>query len=113
MASSNRSVALAALVVVASGWPGALSYCQSLSLAGRTDWRLPTVKDLQTIVEEQVAGPSIDLVAFPGTPAEWFWTSTPTAQPHGFAWGVSFTDGYSTPNAVTSLFQVRCVVDQP
>lgn len=32
-------------------WAGALSYCESLDQAGETDWRLPNVKELQSIVD--------------------------------------------------------------
>ncbi|WP_339389835.1 DUF1566 domain-containing protein [Vibrio neptunius] len=32
-------------------FPEALSYCQNLSLAGRSDWRLPNIKELQSIVD--------------------------------------------------------------
>ncbi|WP_432735289.1 DUF1566 domain-containing protein [Maridesulfovibrio sp. FT414] len=32
-------------------WEEALAYCENLSLAGRSDWRLPNVKELQSIVD--------------------------------------------------------------
>jgi hypothetical protein len=32
-------------------WRNALAYCENLSLAGRTDWRLPGAKELQSIVD--------------------------------------------------------------
>ncbi|MDG3085935.1 DUF1566 domain-containing protein [Vibrio hannami] len=31
-------------------WPTALSYCENLNLAGRSNWRLPNAKELQSIV---------------------------------------------------------------
>ncbi|MDV7103389.1 DUF1566 domain-containing protein [Vibrio sp. TH_r3] len=36
---------------MAMNWPVALSYCENLTLANRTDWRLPNVKELQSIVD--------------------------------------------------------------
>jgi hypothetical protein len=32
-------------------WEAALAYCEGLSLAGHTDWRLPNAKELQSIVD--------------------------------------------------------------
>lgn len=32
-------------------WADALKYCQDLSLAGRSDWRLPNAKELQSLVD--------------------------------------------------------------
>ncbi|MDC5851785.1 DUF1566 domain-containing protein [Vibrio europaeus] len=32
-------------------FPQALAYCENLELAGRSDWRLPSVKELQSIVD--------------------------------------------------------------
>ena len=32
-------------------WKAALAYCEDLSLAGHTDWRLPNAKELQSIVD--------------------------------------------------------------
>lgn len=31
-------------------WPAALEYCERLELAGQEDWRLPSIKELQSIV---------------------------------------------------------------
>lgn len=35
----------------AMDWPSALAYCESLELAGKTNWRLPNAKELQSIVD--------------------------------------------------------------
>src|SRR4051794_36761725 len=56
-------------------WAAAASYCQTLSLSGG-NWRLPSLPELETIVDDSRNTPSIDPVAFPGTPAEGFWTSS-------------------------------------
>jgi hypothetical protein len=93
----------------AATWLDALGSCDALTLGGSADWRLPTVKELLSIVEDTAINPSIDVGAFPGTPAEWYWASTPSLAPPTYAWTVSFTDGFDTPAAVTQRYLFRCV----
>jgi len=80
----------------ASIFTDAATYCQDLSLGGfSSGWRLPTVKELQSIVNRRtVVPPAIDQVAFPSTPSNWVWSSSAYAgdSPHGI-WGVNFYDG--------------------
>jgi hypothetical protein len=56
-------------------------------------WRLPNVKELQTLIDRSQTAPSIDTSAFPGTPLYWFWTSTPVVGNEAFAWVVFFRSG--------------------
>jgi hypothetical protein len=88
----------------------AASYCSALGLSGAT-WRLPKMKELVTIVDFSVASPAptIDSTAFPGTPANDFWSATPYAGAQGNAWFVSFNTGYSDYSAVLVAKNVRCV----
>lgn len=43
----------------------ALTYCEDLSWAGFTDWRLPTAYELMTLMKTDEAGSYLDEVAFP------------------------------------------------
>jgi len=45
-------------------------------LGGHSDWRLPTVEELRSIVEECREAPSINIAIFPDTPWSGFWTAT-------------------------------------
>jgi hypothetical protein len=89
-------------------WANAKAYCAGLSLNG-TGWRLPTIKELQTIVDESQTNPSIDTTAFPSTPAQSFWSSSPLAGSSSNAWLVDFSFGYTNNNDVSSASLVRCV----
>jgi drug/metabolite transporter superfamily protein YnfA len=89
-------------------WATAKTYCAGLSLFG-IGWRLPTAKELQTIVDESRAIPSIDPTAFPSTPSNVFWSSSRLAGSPSFAWCVQFNYGYASNFAVSVPNYVRCV----
>lgn len=91
-------------------WADAKAYCQSLSLAGLAKWRLPTRKELQSIVDVSVYYPSIDPVAFPSTPMVEFWSSSAYAiGTGGTAWYVAFSHGFTGAYSTSNSYQVRCV----
>ncbi len=56
-------------------WQQALAYAAGLRLAGRSDWRLPNAKELQSIVD-YTRRPAIAPVFELSDPAAYFWTST-------------------------------------
>jgi hypothetical protein len=66
------------------------------SFAGRTDWRLPSIRELWTIFDISRVSPSLDVVAFPNTPSVNFLTSTAYAPSPAFRWIVYFGD--TTPS---------------
>jgi hypothetical protein len=83
-------------------------YCGSMSLDGG-GWRVPTRVELNSIVEPGKNQPAIDVVAFPGTFSEPFWTSTLDTAVAGQAWSVDFGFGVNFSHAVTFPSRVRCV----
>lgn len=60
--------------------------------AGHADWRVPSKKELFSLVMEGSC-PTICQEAFPDTPEGRFWTSTPHANDAADAWVVYFDDG--------------------
>ena len=90
-------------------WRKAQQQCASLSLAGHHDWRLPSRIELVTLLDSARTQPSIDTDAFPGTPNDWFWTSSPAADDPNAAWYVYFYFGYPKTDDVGNTFSVRCV----
>ncbi len=96
-------------------WQDALNYCNGLELGGNSDWRLPNVKELESIVDETANRPSINLSFFPNSGAYFFMTSTTFMGHPTVLWIVDFDcggiyNGYST----TSFFKsfngyFRCV----
>jgi hypothetical protein len=67
-------------------WCDALAYCENLSFAGHDDWRLPNVRELQSIVDYGRPSPPIDPVF--GALSSFYWSSTSGAGGPGFAWYV-------------------------
>ena len=59
------------------------------------NWRLPTRKELESIVCKICEGAKIDKKIFPNTPAEPFWTSQRNWWSPKFFWSVNFFTGHS------------------
>lgn len=93
-------------------WDEAQAYCASLTVGGISGWRLPAVMELYTIVD--LAGTdattTIDLLAFPATPSEGYWSTSPYAASLPAAWLVSFGTGMSSIGDMGSYhLRARCV----
>jgi Protein of unknown function (DUF1566) len=86
-------------------WDDAKAYCAGMG-AG---WRVPSLTELQTIVDDVTEYPAIDPVVFPDTPHDDFWTSTPDPSGIGAAWYVDFFYGATDLDVPTRVFYVRCV----
>ena len=55
-------------------WDEAVKYCTALRLDTKTDWRLPTIAELQTLVVAANA-PAFDTMAFPQAVLSIYWSS--------------------------------------
>jgi hypothetical protein len=103
-------------------WNDALKYCEGLDYGGYTDWRLPNVKELTSLVNyilplSNCSGncPASD---FPGMPATWFWSSSSWAKGIANAFTVEFQLGGVTAYGKSNFggainFYVRCVRSGP
>ena len=54
-------------------WQEASNYCSDLKLAGKTDWRLPSIDELNSIVVVKSNLPTIDIIKFPDTHLGFYW----------------------------------------
>lgn len=90
-------------------WEGAIAYCQGLTLAGYSDWRLPNVKELSSLVDDSRYSPSINTTYFPNTQSSSYWSSTTYSYDTALAWFVNFHIGYTNYSDKTNPYYVRCV----
>ena len=100
-------------------WPTALTTATAANTAlykGFSDWRLPNVKELESIVKIDTSSPAIDSTAFPATPITggtygWggVWSSTSYAPVPAGAWIVNFGNGNSDALNASFTDYVRLV----
>lgn len=61
---------------VVHSWQQALTTASVSEFAGYGDWRLPNIKELNSLVETGCYSPAINSSTFPNTPSVAFWSST-------------------------------------
>jgi hypothetical protein len=88
-------------------WDQARTYCQALRLGTSSGFRVPSLKELMTLVDPTRRMPALDSKAFPSTPTEWFWSSSNRAASGPAA--VSFASGGTAYYRASDALRVRCV----
>jgi hypothetical protein len=74
-------------------WQGAVDYCKNLKLGGYSDWRLPTLEELKTLIKKGSPSPAINTKVFPDTESSYYWSSITDDHRADYAWCVSFLGG--------------------
>lgn len=94
-------------------WQQALQRAQTVNssggFAGFSDWRLPTIKELSSLVEHQCVDPAINLTRFPNASNHWLWSSSAVAGFPNYAWGVFFLNGSTNWSDKSDGYQLRLV----
>jgi len=87
----------------------AKEYAATLSLAGFSDWRVPTIQELQSIVDYT----NYFLAIYPmfNCFSSFYWSSTTNANYTSYAWYVNFYNGNVYSNYKAGSYYVRCVRD--
>lgn len=66
-------------------------------LCGASDWRLPTQRELLSLIHAGKLNPAVDAAFLPNTLNDVYWSANTYARIPAFAWGVHF--GYGAANA--------------
>lgn len=97
-------------------WVAALGRAESSTFAGYTDWRLPNIKELSSLVEECRLQPAINDSVFPNTHyslSSYYWSSSPSANSADilgdYAWRVHFDDGTISQFLRRNTYRIRLV----
>jgi len=99
-------------------WQQALQYVESFNLSGGysefTDFRLPNIKELGSIVERQCNSPAINFAIFPDTPSSTYYSSTPSTSDWSLGSGarsIYFGNGEDFTPEVSAFRNIRLVRD--
>lgn len=83
------------------------------ALCTYADWRLPTQRELLTLVDAGTLNPSIAPIYFPNTVSGIHWSAATYVPNATFAWGVDFTGGFTNASAKTNTYRARLVRGTP
>jgi len=90
-------------------WQGSLDYVASLNAShylGYTDWRLPNVNELESLVNanEEDTAAWLNTQGFTNVQADYYWSSTTCADAPGYAWIIDMWNGNVDGNVKSSYY---------
>ena len=98
------------------GWRQALLRAQTVNssggFAGFSDWRLPNIKELSSLVEWQCWEPAINLTRFPNASSDSVWSSSSSVGIYS-AWYVDFKNVHIWPYDKANYNRLRLVRSAP
>ena len=89
-------------------WHEALEYAKALSLDGKNNWRLPSVRELETLLDRSKYRP-VMRKEIPFRDNLSYWSSTTFGNHTNNAWIVMFDGGYVLSYYKSNAYYVRCV----
>lgn len=93
----------------ALSWEEALNYAENLDLANSVDWRMPNIKELQSINDEGLINPSVNTNYFSNIGVKKYWSSTSLPNQTTKAWYLDTQFGITTYDFKTIANFIICV----
>lgn len=89
---------------------GAVALNQQGGYAGFTNWRLPNLKELASLLEAKCEYPRVNTTVFPSTPSATFLSATPSFGTNSYSsQGINFATGASAGVGSNTMGYVRLV----
>jgi len=89
-------------------WTEALKYARSLELDGKKGWRLPSVRELDSLLDRSKYRPEVR-AEVPFRDELSYWSSTTFEDNTANAWIIMFDGAYVLSYPKTNKYYVRCV----
>ena len=90
-------------------WEDAFTYAKSFSLEGKSDWRLPNIKELQSLNDPKLMKPSFSNTYFTNIVTRTFWSSTTMCNSDTIAWDINLVYGIVSYNSKSNKEYVLLV----
>jgi hypothetical protein len=93
----------------AINWENALLYAESLVLGNDTNWRMPNIKELQSLNDEGFVNPSVNSSIFNNIGVKKYWSSTTQQNQSANAWYWNTQFGITTYDPKINTNYIICV----
>jgi len=90
-------------------WSSAKSYCRNLTYGGKSDWRLPNIDELKSLVDYNRYKPAIATTLIDIKTDDWYWSSSKAVSSSSSSWVVNFSNGNDGWTKHSGTSYVLCV----
>ena len=98
---------------VEKDWEGAKEYCSNLTLGGEENWRLPSIYELVTLVDNSKNTDPYLLKGITNSVSDHYWSASSYENDPEYAFGVYFYTGNEGVYPKSATNYVRCVKGEP